>query len=127
MSDREGRGRANVRDPAQAIAMAKCWLATWTKRVEAGGTSVMPLPPTNSFHPAACGYCELPRDLVIQMLEEFQSWANISTYEKDVPLRLEIEAWETLPATEQQLKVRRAQGYLEPDRGRTADDRRSPW
>lgn len=123
------RGKVEVRDPAAAIAMAKCWLSTWTRRMEAGGNSSMPWK-TSDFHPDACVFCDEPRDLLIQMLEEFQAWSQIS--ETDVPgeerpLKLEIEAWETLPSTEQTLRVRRVQGFVQPDRGRTVEDRRNPW
>jgi len=120
---REGRGRAQVRDPAQAIAMAKCWLATWTRR--AG--PLAGLPPTDSFHPSKCGFCDMPRDLLIQMLEEFQSWASISSYDDTTALRLEVEAWETIPASEQAIKVKRAQGYYDKPGSAERADARSPW
>jgi len=123
MSERTGRGRVTVRDPAQAIAMAKCWLASWMP----AGPAAFGLPETNSFHPQVCGFCEVPRDLLIQMLEEFQHWSQISTYDDEVGLRAEIEAWETLTAAQQDIKVRMAQGYHLPDRGREPEDRRSPW
>lgn len=106
--------------------MAKCWLATWTSRVEAGGGSYG-LPATSSFHPEQCGFCDMPRDLLVQALEEFQSWSQISSYDEEQPVHFEIEAWNTLSPAQQDIKVRQAQGYNAGDRGRTDEDRRSPW
>lgn len=123
MTEREGRGRMTVRDPAMAIAMAKCWLASWMPP----GAEAFGLPPESSFHPDACGFCDMPRDLLVQMLEEFQTWSLISVYDDEVPLRAEIEAWQTLSPEQQNFKVRQAQGYNQPDRGHAPDDRRSPW
>jgi hypothetical protein len=112
-----------VRDPAQAIAMAKCWLASWMPPEPAA----FGLPPTGSFHPDACGFCDMPRDLLIRVLEEFQTWSEISSYDDEVPLKAEIEAWQTLSPAQQDIKVRHAQGYVQPDRGREREDRRAPW
>ena len=114
MSD---RGRYVIRNPAEAVAIAKCWLAFWATR--GGGTG---LPPLDSYHPAKCAYCEQPRDLLIRALEEFRDWSFISAYEDDeTPLRLEIEQFLALPTHEQNRLVEKAQ-TKEVD---TGDD--SPW
>ena len=108
------RGK-EVRDPAVAIAMARCWLASWSSR------SLIGLD-INEFHPDNCGFCEIPRETIMEMLEEFADWSNISSYDESVPLRAEIEAWETLPREEQKTMVERAAGWLERPK-----DQRSPW
>lgn len=102
--------------------MAKCWLATWTKR-----SGLLASIPISMFHPDKCGFCEVPRDLLIQMLEEFQSWSGISKYDDESPLRMELEQWSMLNTAEQNRLVAKRQGFNQPDRGRDPDDHRSPW
>jgi hypothetical protein len=86
--------------------MAKCWLNTWTRSTGMG------IGNPDSFHVAACAWCEAPRDYLIQALTEFKDWSRISSYiEEGEPLRLEIEQWQTLPVEEQQRLVQKAQGY----------------
>lgn len=129
---REGRGRTQVRDPSQAIAMAKCWLATWVRR--AGPISQLQgLPEEGSFHPEKCAYCDMPRDFLVQMLEEFRDWSGISqkigdfeVYE-DAPLRLAMESFMTLPADEQTRLVRKAQVPVKEEEEEPPHDPRSPW
>lgn len=103
--------------------MAKCWLASWMPP----DPSAFGMPPVGSFHPESCGFCDMPRDMLIRMLEEFQDWSLISSYNDEVPMRAEVEAWQTLSREQQEIKVRQAQGYVMPDRGRSPEDRRSPW
>lgn len=100
------RGRLVIRNPAEAVAISKCWLATWARRAGEVG-----LPPTDSYHPATCAYCELPRDFLIRALEEFAAWANIDKVEDlDSPLRLEVEQFLAMPKTEQERLVAKAAG-----------------
>lgn len=88
--------------------MAKCWLATWTRR--AGNVG---LPSVDSFHATKCSYCDEPRDFLIQMLEEFRDWSFISTdLTDDQPLRLEIEQFLAMPTAEQLRLVEKAQGKI---------------
>ncbi len=117
MTEREGRGRATVRNPAEAIAMAKCWLASW------GGSETFLNLNQDSFHPAECGYCEVPNEVKVKVVAEFIDWSGTSAYEPR-PLRLEIESWETLPHEEQARLVAKAAGLIEEDE---PEDRRSPW
>ena len=99
------RGRYVIRNPAEAVAAAKCWLATWSK---AGGGAN--LPPVDSYHPDKCVYCEQPRDFLIRVLEEFRDWSFISSYVDDeTPLRLEVEQFLALPTHEQDRLVKKAQ------------------
>jgi hypothetical protein len=109
-----------------AIAMAKCWMATWTRRAERAGIG-SGLPPTDSFHVEECAFCDMPRDMIIRALDEFVEWSGISSYDESVPLRLEIESWETVSSTEQTRRVAKASGMNMPDRGADPQDRRSPW
>lgn len=94
--------RAAIRDPAVAIAVAKCWLAS-----EYGRS--LPGIPVTAFHPEECPFCEFDRDGMMEALEEFVAWSGISS-DEETPLRLQIESWMTLPAEVQRQHVQRAQG-----------------
>jgi len=92
--------------------MAKCWLATWA------GRSALPALTGGAYlhHPSKCAFCEMPRDLLVQMLEEFRDWAGISPLttnmnikDVDESMRLEIESFLTLPAREQERLVAKQQ------------------
>jgi len=106
----EGRGRVPlIRDPAYAVAVAKCWLAR-TENPYA----------LSAHHPEECGFCEVPLETLIGSLIEFGSWSGMS-YRPDrfdpanpvtLPWRTEIESFARLPAEEQTKLVQRAQGYL---------------
>lgn len=98
MSD---RGRSVIRDPATAIAAAKCWLA------RRGGGGVLR---TDSFHPAECSMCEMDADGLIEAVTEFVEWAGISS-DEERPLRAEIEAFLTISEEAQRRQVGRMQGY----------------
>lgn len=99
------RGRYVIRNPAEAVAIAKCWLAFWSSK--GGGSN---LPPLDSYHPGTCQFCDKPRDLLIRALEEFRDWSFISAYEdNETPLRLEIEQFLALPTHEQNRLVAKAQ------------------
>jgi hypothetical protein len=100
------RGQLQVRDPAEAVAMAKCWLATWAR-----GSGLWGLPDVNSFHPSTCGYCEMDRPALMKMVTEFVEWSGVSSYDESVPLRLEIEAWETVGSDEQKRRVEQVAEY----------------
>lgn len=104
------RGKITIRNPAEAIAMAKCWLNTWVTRAKAAKIDLGVGLNSLALHPAPCVYCKEPRDLLIQTLEDFKEWSGISndSFTKD-PFRLEIEQWLTLPAEEQERLVRKAQ------------------
>lgn len=113
------RGGTEIRNPAEAIAMSKCWLATWVRHAGASAQK-MGIPAVDSFHPGKCAYCDEPRDYLIRALERFRDWSGISS--DDAPLRLEIESFQTLPAHEQTRLVRKAQLAIEEPK-----DARSPW
>ena len=104
--------------------MAKCWMASW------GGVGKFLNLRQDAFHPAECGYCEVSRDALAKAIKEFVEWSGISSYDESVPLRLEIESWETLPHHEQARLVARAAGMAtdeEEDRADPPADPRSPW
>lgn len=108
------RGVAAVRDPAVAIAGAKCWLARWNggEGARAAGLQVA------SFHPRPCEFCQVSTDGLIRMIEEFLVWSGITpperfTDETITPLRAEVEGFLTLPTEEQERLVAEAQGYTE--------------
>ena len=110
MTEPRGRGSLSaVRDPAMAVAMAKCWLASWTSRAKAANVRTG-LPPVDSFHGYECGFCDVPRDIIIRQLEEFTTWSGISSYDEDIPLRAEIESWEMVHSDEQKRRVLKASG-----------------
>lgn len=119
MSD---RGKFLLRNPADAIAAAKCWLATWAGRAPGVGD-------VESFHPTECSFCELPRDLLVQALEEFKNWAHISDdIDEGTPLRLEMETWLALPDAEQRRQVERSAGRMElPPPPAQAKEREPYW
>ena len=96
------RGRIQVRNPAEAIAMAKCWLATWAGRTKIGGLDM------STIHVAPCAYCEEPRDFLIRAVEEFSEWGQLITDDEEAPMKLEIEQWLMLPASEQERLVTKA-------------------
>ncbi len=98
------RGRIQVRNPAEAIAMAKCWLASFAGRSSIGGLVV-----NDAVHVAPCAYCEEPRDFLIRAVEEFVDWGHLIHEDEEAPPRLEIEQWLMLPAVEQQRLVQKAQ------------------
>lgn len=103
MSNERGRIE-KTHNPAEAIAMAKCWLNGWAR----SGYSLIGNP--DGFHPAKCSYCEMPRDFLIQALVEFKDWSKISDdIEEGAPLRMEIEQWLMMPNEEQVRLVRKAQ------------------
>lgn len=107
------RGRPPViRDPAIAVAVGKCWLAR-TRSAFA----------VTAHHPEECGFCEMPLDKLIWSLEEFNEWSGVG-YRQDRfdpsnptirPWRVEIERFDSLPREEQDVMVRRAQGYIPDD------------
>lgn len=105
------RGRVSViRDPAIAVAAAKCWLARWHK----GGGAKMVGVPVNSFHPADCGFCEYPTDRLIAAVSEFREWAGLEPPEfmdQPIAVRDTVETFLGLPSHEQKRLVMKAQGY----------------
>ena len=94
---------AAIRDPAVAIAVAKCWLASKY------GASPPDIPAVTVFHPEECPFCDFERDGMMEALEEFVAWSGISS-DEETPLRLQIESWLTLPSEVQEQHVKRAQG-----------------
>ena len=73
------------------------------------------MPGIEGIHPVdECGFCDMPRDLIIQALEEFRAWSGISSFNNEVPLRDQIESWNTLPAEEQKRLVTQAAGLEAP-------------
>jgi len=115
MTERVSRGSISViRNPAIAVAMAKCWLADWKATI-----------PAANFHPDTCAYCDTPRDLLMKQLEEFRDWAGISVIElEESPLRMEIEQWETMPVAEQTRLIQKA--FALPVEEEPVNPR-SPW
>ena len=113
------RGKFTLRNPAEAIAVSKCWLNTWAR------TSPQMLPKAETFHPETCAFCEQPRDLLIQALEEFRDWSSISSLTDDGLMpRLEIEQWLSLPVFEQNRLVAKAQADGHKEVGAAKKD---PW
>jgi len=112
----EGRSKVPViRDPAFAVAVAKCWLA---RTQSPYGLS--------AFHEEDCGFCEMPLNTLIHSLEEFGVWSGIS-WRSDrfdpsnptvMPWRDEVERFARLPPADQLALVKKAQGHGEDD----ADD-----
>jgi hypothetical protein len=105
------RGRVSViRDPAIAVAAAKCWLARWHKGAGAKMVGV----PVNSFHPVDCGFCDYPTDRLIVAVTEFGEWAGLQPQvfmDQPVAVRDTVETFLGLPSHEQKRLVRKAQGY----------------
>jgi len=87
-----------------AVAVAKCWLASYQ-----GRNSLTGLPPSDSFHTEECPYCDFNRDGMMEALAEFVAWSGISS-DDETPLRMEVEAWLTVPPEEQARRVKQAQG-----------------
>jgi hypothetical protein len=105
------RGRVSaIRDPAIAVAAAKCWLARWNG---GRGARVAGLNMT-TFHPEECGFCEYPVDRLMASIEHFVAWSGL---DEDVlpgdpmPLRDQVESFLSLPRQEQARLVTKAQGY----------------
>lgn len=99
------RGRLQFRNPAEAIAAAKCWLYTWTSRT---GPGLLRLD-GEAIHETTCSFCEYPRDMLVSAIEEFNTWSAIDSEEEDAPIRLEVEQFLALPAAEQFRLVKKAQ------------------
>lgn len=104
------RGRVSlIRDPAYAVAAAKCWLSRTRQKFGA-------------HHPEECSMCDIPAGDLIASLTEFATWSGLNyrenTYDPYDPvtteLREEVERWVRLPQREQRARVMKAQGY---DRG----------
>jgi hypothetical protein len=108
--------------------MAKCWLNTWVVRAKTAGIDLGLGNGERFLHQTQCGYCDVPRDLLIRALEEFQEWSGISSFE-DVPLRAEIEAFETMHKAEQQRLVAKAAGLniADAEHGLEPADARDWW
>ena len=109
------RGRLQFRNPAEAVAAAKCWLNTWTSR---SGPGLLRLE-GEMIHGDACAFCEYPRDMLIAAIEEFNTWAALD--QEEAPLRLEVEQYLALPAAEQLRLVKKAQAT------EVVTDDREPW
>lgn len=101
-----------IRDPAVAIAAAKCLLA----RQFPPGTGLK----LSAFHPEECAFEEMETPYLMSKVLEFNTWAGMyeaSNYEYDpdkppmAELQPRIEAWNRLPDAEQTRLVREAQGY----------------
>lgn len=93
--------RSVIRDPAVAVAAAKCWLAS------RGGGGLLPV---DSFHPKECTFCEFDRDGIIEAVTEFVAWAGIAT-DEERPLRGAVEAFMTINPEAQSRQVDRVRGY----------------
>jgi hypothetical protein len=105
------RGRVSViRDPAIAVAAAKCWMARWN-----GGRSAKMVGLTvNSFHPAECGFCDFPAERLIEAVDEFNTWAGLKPPRfigESSAVRDTVETFLSLPVHEQKRLVGKAQGY----------------
>lgn len=102
------RGRVSViRDPAIAVAAAKCHLARW-KMGQVLGIA------TNAFHPEECGFCDYPADRLAEAITEFANWAGLYQTKKSdepLPVRDDVERFLMLPREEQHRLVEKAQGY----------------
>lgn len=109
------RGQTSIlRDPAAAIAAAKCWLARWNDGAGARFAGLQ----VATFHPRACDYCSAPPEALIDLIENFLVWSGIQpperfTDEGLTPLRADVEGFLTLPQEEQEKLVQEAQGYIE--------------
>lgn len=102
------RGRVSViRDPAIAVAAAKCHLARWHDM-----KGILP----NGFHPEDCGFCDYPADRLAEAVVEFSNWAGLhqtKTSDETVAVRVDVERFLSLPREEQSRLVLKAQGYEE--------------
>lgn len=105
------RGRVSViRDPAIAVAAAKCHLARWRDMKTILGISA------NSFHPAECGFCDYPADRLAEAVVEFSEWAGLyqtKASDDTLPVRDQVESFLMLPRHEQLRLVEKAQSYDE--------------
>jgi hypothetical protein len=107
-----GRVPEPLRDPAFAVAAAKCLGARWYggRGTEAAGVAV------SWSHPEECGFCDFPVGQLIEAIDEFFTWAGLEPehyFGETRPTRAAVEAFLTLPKEEQTRIVRKAQGYAE--------------
>jgi hypothetical protein len=110
------RGRLQFRNPAEAVAAAKCWLNTFTSL---SGPGMLRLE-GEMIHPDDCAFCSYPRDMLIAAIEEFNGWAALD--QEEAPIRLEVEQFLALPAAEQLRLVKKAQAAEVP-----IDEEKEPW
>lgn len=105
MSDKVGI----IRDPIIAVAVAKCWLWRWTKRVNQYDRKM--LPGIEGLHlDAPCNFCDYPADALVAALEEFVAWSGIGKQVAEpVEFRSQIEAFVMLPLEEQRRRVNAVQ------------------
>ena len=117
MSERKQRFEAEkppeIRDPAQAIAVAKCVVAR-----DLGAMAIGKVAP-RFFHPGECAYCEMDVEWLRAGVAEFNEWAGLNppttvdpAFPDLLPLQPNVESFSLLPRDEQAIRVKRAQGYL---------------
>ena len=96
-----------IRDPAIAVAAAKCWLARW------GNLDGVPV---GSYHPREYGFCEYPEKRLIDAVAGFIAWADPpAEMGEPVALQSSVEAFLALSRQEQSVLVQKAQGYIEEE------------
>lgn len=113
MSERVVRYKIpELRDPAQAVAAAKCVVAR-----DLGKESLGRLTP-RFFHPSECSYCGLETEALRDAVAEFNGWAGLNPptridpmYPDLHPIKPGVESFMLLPREEQAARVQRAQGY----------------
>lgn len=111
--ERKRRGRpedAYIRDPAVAVAIAKCVLARMFVPTVLGDMRML--------HPEECGFEEMDTDYLLEKLIEFNTWSGtdpVDHYNPGEPpmsaLQPRIEQWNRLEPDQQRALVRQAQGY----------------
>lgn len=101
---------STIRDPAFAVAAAKCWLARWNQGAGAKAAGLK----VSGFHPEECVFCDFPTDKLGELVAEFSDWAGMTpttAHGVELPVRPAMEQFYMLPREEQGRLVRKAQGY----------------
>lgn len=89
------RGRLpEIRDPAQGVALAKCYLARAFPITRGALRTAV-----NNSHPERCRFCTLTDEEILAVLDDFNMWSGIASGE----LRQEVEAFAMLPIEDQRI------------------------
>lgn len=111
--ERRERGTPEpIRDPAFAVAAAKCVVARDLGSAALGGIT------PRFFHPKECAFCEFDQEFLRDAVAEFTQWAGLvesSTFDPAMPelYRVEpaVERFMQMPFEDQAWLVQKAQGY----------------
>lgn len=90
--------KGKLREPAQAVAAAKCILY----RLGFKGEHM-------DMHPGQCNFCGVPLEKLVPRYEEWMQWSNLNDPENKHPT---VVMFEQLPRDVQRQEVRKYQGYV---------------